>query len=129
MRKPDGKDEKSDSGSGCTSQEPAKTPEDRKRLSMSRGFLTGGGGSGRWPKGQRLPYAGCYAVTDCPELRGGGMRRGMLGEWKLETVPPQAPVTQLEVGGACMLSCAWTDYENILHGLDWLCGMGSEVQL
>uniref|UniRef100_A0A8C6Y4W8 SAFB-like transcription modulator n=1 Tax=Naja naja TaxID=35670 RepID=A0A8C6Y4W8_NAJNA len=34
MRKPDGKDEKSDSGSGCTSQEPAKIPEDRKRPSV-----------------------------------------------------------------------------------------------
>ncbi|XP_039195945.1 SAFB-like transcription modulator isoform X1 [Crotalus tigris] len=34
MRKSDGKDEKSDNGSGCPSQEPAKAPEDRKRLSV-----------------------------------------------------------------------------------------------
>lgn len=32
----------------------------------------------------------CYAVTDCHELGGvGGLRQGMLGESKVETVPPR----------------------------------------
>ncbi|KAF7241490.1 SAFB-like transcription modulator [Varanus komodoensis] len=34
VKKPEGKDEKSDNGSGCPVQEPARTPEEKKRISV-----------------------------------------------------------------------------------------------